>query len=46
MPPWRTWLTFPLILLANFVLMQLLFAPGKPAKVPYTLFKHEVAARG
>jgi cell division protease FtsH len=43
MPPRRTWFSFPLILLANVVLMRLLFAPDKPAKVPYTLFKQEVA---
>ncbi len=43
MPPWRTWLSFPLILLANILLMRLLFPPDRPVKVPYTLFKQEVA---
>jgi cell division protease FtsH len=42
MPSTRTWLSFPLILLANILLWQLLFAPEKPAKVPYTLFRQEV----
>jgi cell division protease FtsH len=44
--PRRTWLTFLLILLANFVLMRLLFPPeGETVKVPYTLFKQEVQKR-
>ena len=43
-PPRRTWLTFLIILFLNFVLVQLLFpGAGKPVKVPYTLFKQEVA---
>ncbi len=46
MPSRRTWLTFIIILLANFILMRLLF-PGEeaPSKVPYTLFKEEVTRR-
>ncbi|MHB1223324.1 MAG: ATP-dependent zinc metalloprotease FtsH [Gemmatimonadaceae bacterium] len=46
MPPRRTWPAFLLILVANFLLMRFLF-PGAdaPAKVPYTLFKQEVAKR-
>ncbi|HET7373995.1 MAG TPA: ATP-dependent zinc metalloprotease FtsH [Gemmatimonadaceae bacterium] len=44
--PRRTWLTFLLILLANFVLMRVLFPPqGESVKVPYTLFKQEVTKR-
>lgn len=44
--PRRTWLTFLLILLANFVLMRLLFPPeGESVKIPYTLFKQEVTKR-
>ena len=44
--PRRTWLTFLLILLANFVLMRLLFPPeGASVKIPYTLFKQEVTKR-
>jgi cell division protease FtsH len=43
MPPWRAWISFPLIVLANILFMRLLFPPEKPAKVPYTLFKQEVA---
>ena len=46
MPPRRTWLAFLLIVLANFLLMRLLFpGPGEPVKVPYTLFKQEVTKR-
>ena len=44
--PRRTWLTFLLILLANFVLMRLLFPPeGSSVKIPYTLFKQEVVKK-
>ena len=43
MPPWYTWVNFALIVLVNFLLMRALFPPDKPAKVPYTLFKEEVA---
>ena len=46
MPPRRTWLTFLLILVVNFLLVRLLL-PGtdEAIKVPYTLFKEEVAKR-
>mgnify|MGYP001499015856 CR=1 FL=1 len=42
----RTWLTFLVLLAANFLLVHFLF-PGteEPVKVPYTFFKEE-AARG
>jgi cell division protease FtsH len=44
MPPRRTWLTFLVILAVNFALVRLLFPGGDTAvKVPYTLFKEEVA---
>ena len=42
MPPRRTWLTFMLVLLANFLLVRLLFPSAQPVKVPYTLFRDEV----
>jgi cell division protease FtsH len=44
MPPRRAWLTFLAILAANFLLMRYFF-PGANAavKVPYTLFKQEIA---
>jgi cell division protease FtsH len=42
-PPWRTWINFALIVLVNVLVMRVLFPPDKPAKVPYTLFKEEVA---
>ncbi|HTT13305.1 MAG TPA: ATP-dependent zinc metalloprotease FtsH [Burkholderiaceae bacterium] len=44
MPPRRAWLTFLLILLANYFVVRLLF-PGarEPITVPYTVFKSEVA---
>lgn len=46
MPPRRTWPLFLLVLAANFLLMRFLFPdPDAPAKVPYTLFKQEVAKR-
>ena len=46
MPPRRVWLTFALILLANFLLVRFVFPrPGAPVTVPYTLFK-EQAAKG
>ena len=43
-PPRRVWWTFLAILLANYVLMRVLF-PGDdaPVTVPYTAFKEEVA---
>jgi cell division protease FtsH len=44
MPPRRTWLTFALILLVNFLLVRFVFPrPGAPVTVPYTLFKEEAA---
>jgi cell division protease FtsH len=44
MPPRRAWLAFLLILAVNYVVMRFAFpAGGKPVKVPYTLFKEEVA---
>jgi cell division protease FtsH len=46
MPPRRTWLSFLLILLANYLLARLLFpGAGAPVEVPYTLFKREVTQR-
>jgi cell division protease FtsH len=43
MPPRRSWLWFALILLANFLLVRLLFpGPEAPVEVPYTFFKEEV----
>jgi cell division protease FtsH len=41
MPPRRTWLTFLIVLLANYVLLRVLFPSPQPGKVPYTLFKSE-----
>jgi len=45
MPPRRTWLWFVLILLANLLLVRLLF-PGPEASisVPYTFFKEQVSS--
>ena len=44
MPPRKTWLTFAIILLVNYVLMSILFpSPNASATVPYTTFKDEVA---
>ncbi|MEO8451143.1 MAG: ATP-dependent metallopeptidase FtsH/Yme1/Tma family protein, partial [Gemmatimonadota bacterium] len=43
MPPRRTWVSFLVILLINFLLVRTLFPSGDSAvKVPYTLFKREV----
>src|SRR5436190_11233421 len=42
MPPRRTWLTFLIVLLANYLLMRLLFPSPEPGKVPYTLFNQQV----
>jgi cell division protease FtsH len=45
MPSARTWLWFALILLANFLIVRLLFpGPEAPVEVPYTVFKEEVRA--
>jgi cell division protease FtsH len=43
LPPWRTWINFALIVLVNILVMRVLFPTEKPAKVPYTLFRQEVA---
>jgi cell division protease FtsH len=46
MPPRRTWLTFLLILVVNFLLVRYLFPDANaPVKVPYTLFKQQVTQR-
>jgi cell division protease FtsH len=43
-PPRRTWLTFVIILLANFLLVRFLFPqPGEAITIPYTTFKEEAA---
>ena len=43
MPPRRAWVTFLIILLANYFLVRLLFpSAGEPLTVPYTVFKTEV----
>src|SRR5829696_4285283 len=45
MPPARSWLWFALILLANFLLVRLLFpGPEAPLEVTYTFFKEQVSA--
>lgn len=45
-PPSRTWLTFLLILLANFVVMKMFFTdPDAPITIPYTVFKAEVTKK-
>ncbi|MBD0356986.1 MAG: ATP-dependent zinc metalloprotease FtsH, partial [Rubrobacter sp.] len=45
MPSARTWLWFALILLANFLIVRLLFpSPEASVEVPYTVFKEEVRA--
>jgi cell division protease FtsH len=40
--PRRTWISFILVLLVNFLLMQVFFPGPKVGKVPYTVFKQEV----
>src|SRR5919112_96346 len=45
MPPRRMWLTFLLVVLANFVLVRLLVPSAEPVKVPYTLFREEVGRK-
>jgi cell division protease FtsH len=43
MPPRRTWLTFAIIVVMNYLLVSLLFPrPDAPATVPYTVFKQQV----
>src|SRR5690349_10857575 len=45
-PPRRAWLTFIVILAANFLLMRYFFpSANAPVKVPYTLFKQEITKR-
>src|SRR5829696_5065242 len=46
MPPRRVWLTFLVILVANFLFVRV-FRPGgdSPVKVPYTLFREQVTNR-
>jgi cell division protease FtsH len=41
-PGRRAWLTFLLILAANFLLVRLIFPSSEAVTVPYTLFKQEV----
>ncbi|HEY7943179.1 MAG TPA: ATP-dependent zinc metalloprotease FtsH, partial [Casimicrobiaceae bacterium] len=44
MPPRRTWLTFAIILLINYVVMSVLYPSAETSiTVPYTAFKDEVA---
>lgn len=44
--PQRAWWTFLALLLANYLLMRLLFPdPDAPVTVPYTVFKEQVAKR-
>ena len=44
MPPRRAWVTFLIVLLANYMLVRYLFpGPDAPIVVPYTAFKEEVA---
>ncbi|HEU4720289.1 MAG TPA: ATP-dependent zinc metalloprotease FtsH [Gemmatimonadaceae bacterium] len=45
LPPRRTWATFLLVVIANFLLVRLLFPSAQPSKVPYTLFREEVARK-
>jgi len=46
MPPRRAWLTFLLVVLANYALMRFLIpGTGEPVKVPYTLFKQQAERR-
>ncbi|HEX2780476.1 MAG TPA: ATP-dependent zinc metalloprotease FtsH [Gemmatimonadaceae bacterium] len=41
----RTLLNFVLVLIANYLLIQVLFPRPKPLSVPYTLFRQEVSRR-
>ena len=45
MPPRRIWLVFLAALLANFLVMRLLFPAADAITVPYTVFKQQVAKR-
>ena len=40
--PRRAWISFVLVLLANFLLMQFFLSGPRVGKVPYTVFKQEV----
>jgi cell division protease FtsH len=43
-PPRRTWVTFLILLLLNYLLMRFLIPePGEPVTIPYTAFREEVA---
>jgi cell division protease FtsH len=45
-PPRKSWAVFALVLLANYMLVRLLFpAADAPVTVPYTVFREEVAKR-
>ena len=45
MPPRRAWLTFLVIIAANYLLVRMLFPPRESVvPVPYTLFKEQVVA--
>jgi cell division protease FtsH len=41
-PPARSWIAFAIILVVNFLLIQLFAPRTKATKVPYTVFKQEV----
>jgi cell division protease FtsH len=43
MPPRRSWVLFLIILAANYLLIRALFPSREAVKVPYTLFKQQVA---
>jgi cell division protease FtsH len=44
LPPRSTWMTFFVLVLLNYLVMQLFFpGPDAPVTVPYTVFKEEVA---
>lgn len=44
LPPRKTWLWFLGLLLVNYLLVNVFLPkPGAPVKIPYTLFKEEVA---
>ncbi len=45
MPPRKTWLTFLVVLAANYWIMRMLFpSPDAAITIPYTTFKQQVAA--
>lgn len=44
MPPRRVWMWFALVLLINYLVVKTFFPdPSAPLKIPYTVFKQEVA---